>query len=93
MPDSTSNDNTGRPRDRGARSMKQYLRDTAHDTWSEIRWRLGEDRRALEDIAGLLANPADDDPLALIRELEEHLGVDHYDWSARGEWVAQSNGD
>ena len=52
-----------------------------------------DEHEAIEEITDLLTTPAVDDPLTVIREIEDRLGVDHYDWTKYGHWVRRSTND
>lgn len=95
MPEPTANDFGGK-----IRVIADRIVDEAGDVLDQIRMRLRAERDAgiqardvVKEITGLLTTPPADDPLTMIHEIEDRLGVGHYDWPKYGQWTRHLTND
>lgn len=92
MPEPVPNDRFAKIRD-GASNMTERFLDQAIYA---VREKKAKDRaeaeanliarNAVSDISDILRRPRTDDPLYVIREIENLLGLEHYDWAKCGKW-------
>lgn len=76
-----------------ASSAATYVLEALHDRVVEVKAERAAEREAnldarnaVREVSDMLAKPRTDDPLFVIREIENLLGMEHYDWSKYGRW-------
>jgi hypothetical protein len=90
MTEITPNDRTGKLLDFATKSI-HFIVDEIGDALDQVRSKVRAEHEAVEEIADLLTSPPFEDPLAVIREIEDRIGVDHYDWPKYGQWIGHSS--
>lgn len=89
MPRTDTNDPTGKLIDIATKGMR-FIADGVGDALHQVRSKVRSEHEAVQSITEMLTNPSSEDPLAMIREIEDRLGVDHHDWSKHGQWIGHS---
>ena len=85
MPEPTPSDPTSK-----LRVIATTIVDGVGEGVARFRSKLRFEHEAVEAITDLLTAPPVEDPLILIHEIEDRLGVDHHDWTKYGQWVRHS---